>query len=180
MNNKTELITGASRGIGAATSRLFASKGYNLIISCSKSYDQLSKLQKDLELEYNISCVAVKADVSNPTEVNYMFEAAFKRFGGVDILINNAGISYTGLLQDMTDDSWDTVIGTNLSSVFYCCKQAIPYMIQQHEGCIINVSSVWGIVGASCEVAYSASKGGINAFTKALAKELGPRKSAKG
>lgn len=174
MNNKTVLITGASRGIGAATSRLFASKGYNLIISCSKSYDQLSKLQKDLELEYNISCVAVKADVSNPTEVNYMFEAAFKRFGGVDILINNAGISYTGLLQDMTDDSWDTVIGTNLSSVFYCCKQAIPYMIQQHEGRIINVSSVWGIVGASCEVAYSASKGGINAFTKALAKELGP------
>lgn len=103
-----------------------------------------------------------------------MFEAASKRFGGVDILINNAGICHSGLLSDMTDTDWDRVIGTNLSSVFYCSKKAIPYMVSKKSGSIVNVSSVWGLYGASCEVAYSASKGGMNAFTKALAKELAP------
>lgn len=170
----TVLITGASRGIGAECARLFAGLGYNLIINCSKTRADLTALQQELEAETGVSCLSIVADVSNSTEVNYMFEAASKRFGGVDILINNAGICHSGLLSDMTDTDWDRVIGTNLSSVFYCSKKAIPYMVSKKSGSIVNVSSVWGLYGASCEVAYSASKGGMNAFTKALAKELGP------
>lgn len=174
MDKKTVLITGASRGIGAETARLFAGKGYNLIINCNKSFDSLTALQKELQEEYEADCLAIRADVSNPTELNYMFEAAGRRFGDIDVLINNAGISITGLMTDMTDDEWNRVINTNLSSVFYCCKQVVPSMVRNKAGSIVNVSSVWGLYGASCEVAYSASKGGINAFTKALAKELGP------
>ncbi len=172
---ETVLITGASRGIGAATARLFAQKGYNLILNCSKTYDELTALQKELEdNNEGLSCLTIKADVSIVSEVNYMFEAASKRFGGVDILVNNAGISHSGLMTDLTDNEWDRIIGTNLNSVFYCCRKAVPYMVNQKRGAIINVSSVWGLYGASCEVAYSASKGGVNAFSKALAKELGP------
>ncbi len=170
----TVLITGASRGIGAECARLFAGHGYNLIINCSKTRADLTALQQELESEAKVSCLSIVADVSNSTEVNYMFEAASKRFGGVDILINNAGICHSGLMSDMTDTDWDRIIGTNLSSVFYCSKKAIPYMVSKKAGSIVNVSSVWGLYGASCEVAYSASKGGMNAFTKALAKELGP------
>ncbi len=92
----------------------------------------------------------------------------------MDVLVNNAGISYIGLLQDMTSDDWDRIVRTNLTSVFNCCRLAIPYMVEKKCGKIINISSVWGVAGASCEVAYSATKGGINAFTKALAKELAP------
>ena len=95
-------------------------------------------------------------------------------FGGVDVLVNNAGISYIGLLQDMTPADWERMLRTNLTSVFNCCKLAVPYMISQKQGKIVNISSVWGVVGASCETAYSATKGGINALTKALAKELAP------
>ena len=170
----TVLITGASRGIGAECARLFAGHGYNLIINCSKTRADLTALQQELESEAKVSCLSIVADVSNSTEVNYMFEAASKRFGGVDILINNAGICHSGLMSDMTDTDWDRIIGTNLSSVFYCSKKAVPYMVSKKAGSIVNVSSVWGLYGASCEVAYSASKGGMNAFTKALAKELGP------
>ncbi|MBR5338033.1 MAG: SDR family NAD(P)-dependent oxidoreductase [Lachnospiraceae bacterium] len=172
---ETVLITGASRGIGAATARLFGEKGYNLILNCSKTYDELTTLQKEIEeANEGVNCLTIKADVSIASEVNYMFEAAAKRFGGVDILINNAGISHSGLMSDMDDNEWDRVLGTNLNSVFYCCRKAVPYMVSQKKGCIINVSSVWGLYGASCEVAYSTSKGGVNAFSKALAKELGP------
>ena len=97
-----------------------------------------------------------------------------KMFGGVDVLVNNAGISYIGLLQDMSTEDWERMLRTNLTSVFNCCKLAVPYMISQKQGKIVNISSVWGVVGASCETAYSATKGGINALTKALAKELAP------
>ena len=172
---ETVLITGASRGIGAETARLFGEKGYNLILNCSKTYDELTTLQKEIEeANEGISCLTIQADVSVASEVNYMFEAAAKRFGGVDILVNNAGISHSGLMSDLTDTEWDRIIGTNLNSVFYCSRKAVPYMVSQKRGCIINVSSVWGLYGASCEVAYSTSKGGVNAFSKALAKELGP------
>ena len=174
MDKKTVLITGASRGIGAATARLFAGMGYNLTINCNRSFEDLTALQKELQDEYDVDCLALKADVGNPAEVNYMCEATVRKFGDIDILVNNAAISITGLLTDMTDEQWSRIINTNLSSVFYCCRQVAPRMISRKEGSIINVSSVWGIYGASCEVAYSATKGGVNAFTKALAKELGP------
>ncbi len=110
----------------------------------------------------------------NPADCQALFKKIRKQFGGVDVLVNNAGISYIGLLQDMTSDDWDRIVRTNLTSVFNCCRLAIPYMVEKKCGKIINISSVWGVAGASCEVAYSATKGGINAFTKALAKELAP------
>lgn len=97
-----------------------------------------------------------------------------KQFGGLDVLVNNAGISYIGLLQDMKPEDWELILRTNLTSVFNCCKLAIPMMLEKKQGKIINISSVWGVCGASCEAAYSATKGGVNALTKALAKELAP------
>lgn len=172
--NNTVLITGASRGIGAETARLFAQSGYNLIINCNRNYEALLNLKEELERSYHVACLAIQADVSSYEAVKSMFLMANDRFGGVDILINNAGICHSGLLTDLNPEDWHRIIDTNLSSVFYSCKEAVPYMVNKKRGSIINVSSVWGLFGASCEVAYSASKGGINAFTKALAKELGP------
>lgn len=115
-------------------------------------------------------CRAVKADVSNPAEV----EAMFDEIGAVDVLVNNAGISSQKLFTDITDDEWRRTIGVNLDGVFYCCRSALPHMISRKSGVIINISSMWGEVGASCEVHYSASKAGIIGLTKALAKEVGP------
>lgn len=120
------------------------------------------------------SCTAVPGDVSNPDEVRKIFQIIEKECGGVDILINNAGIAWFGLLTDMTDNDWDKILATNLSSVFYCSRAAIPYMVSKKCGKILNISSMWGTVGASCEVAYSATKSGLNGLTRALAKELAP------
>lgn len=119
-------------------------------------------------------CLAVCADVGKKEDCIRLFEEISKTFGSVDILVNNAGISRVGLLQDMGFEEWNNLIAANLSSVFHCCKLSIPSMIQKQAGHIINISSVWGVCGASCEAAYSASKGGVNALTKALAKELAP------
>ena len=119
---------------------------------------------------YGIESRAVKADVSNPAEVTAMFE----EIGSVDVLVNNAGISSQKLFTDITDDEWKKTIGVNLDAVFYCCKNALPHMIRQKSGAIINISSMWGEVGASCEVHYSASKAGVIGLTKALAKEVAP------
>lgn len=174
MKRKTVLITGASRGIGAACAVKFAQNNYNVVINCKNSIEQLNILRDNLKKEYNIDCLAVKADVGSYEDVINMFDLINERFGGVDVLINNAGIAHIGLLSDMTIDEWNNVINTNLTSVFNCCKAVIPYMVHNKNGRIINVSSIWGVSGASCEVAYSASKGGINSFTKALAKELAP------
>ena len=170
----TVLITGASRGIGKAIAHRFAKEGYSLVINCSKSEEALLTLKNELENEYQ---VPVLASVGNVGDYNYickLFSDIKNTFGGVDVLVNNAGVSYIGLLTDMSPEEWQTVINTNLSSVFYTSKQAIPYMLSKQAGKIINISSVWGNIGASCEVAYSASKGGMNSFTKALAKELAP------
>ena len=119
-------------------------------------------------------CLAVQADVGNPDDCKRLFKEIESRFDHVDVLVNNAGISIIGLLQDLSFEDWNRILSANLSSVFHCAKLAIPGMIHNHSGKIINISSVWGIAGASCEVAYSACKGGINSFTKALAKELAP------
>ncbi len=167
---KTVLITGASRGIGAAIAEKFSQGGYHTYITCAKDTESLYNLQKRLEESYNVPCTAIPCDVSDAAAV----DALFKALPPLDVLINNAGVSYFGLLSEMTIDDWHKVINTNLNACFYTCRLAIPSMVHNKSGSILNISSVWGNAGSSLEVAYSASKGGINAFTKALAKELAP------
>ena len=173
MSRKTVLVTGASRGIGKAIAVKFAKKGYNVAISCIRTKDRL--LQKKKEIEgFQVPCLAYLGDMGDMSCCEELFSKIKTRFGGVDVLVNNAGVSYIGLLQDMSSQDWERMLHMNLTSAFNCCKLAIPYMVQQQQGKIINISSVWGVCGASCEAAYSATKGGINALTKALAKELAP------
>lgn len=169
---KTVLITGSSRGIGEAIAKKL-NKSYNLVLTYNKNKDKALNLLGDLRKE-NPNVISVKCDVKNEEDVNNLFDLAEKNFSHVDILINNAGISYFGLLQDMDFSSWNDIINTNLSSIFLTSKRAIPNMVSQKSGVIINMSSIWGNFGSSFEVAYSASKGGINSFTKALSKELLP------
>ncbi len=170
MKHKVALITGASRGIGRAIACSFAKEGYDLMITCKDSRDELFLLSEELEAEYKISVRTFVGNISDPENVVKLFD----KIDHLDVLVNNAGISYIGLLSDMSFEEWNDVISTNLSSAFYCSKMAIPLMLSEKSGKIINISSVWGDRGASMEVAYSASKGGLNAFTKALAKELAP------
>ena len=164
------LVTGASRGIGRAIAEEFAAAGYNLILTCSKSIDDLQELSAHLVETYAVSCSPYQLDMSDYDMVTKLFQ----RITHLDVLINNAGISHIGLLHEMSADEWHRILSVNLDACFYTCKHSIPLMLQNHSGRIINISSVWGNVGASMEVAYSASKGGLNAFTKALAKELAP------
>ena len=156
---KRALITGASRGIGEAVARRLAFEGYDLCLVCKNSIEKLRLLAGELKAESGISCEAYACDVSDPQQVISMLQQA----GQIDVLIHNAGISHIGLLSDM-----------NLNSCFYLSHELIPQMVHRKEGKLLFVSSVWGNVGASMEVAYSASKGGINSFTRALAKELAP------
>lgn len=158
------LITGASRGIGAATARALAERGDKVFINYNNSQEAAEELAKET------GGVAIRADVSNANEVNAMFE----KIGSVDILINNAGISGFYMIDAMSDEEWKRMIDVNLNSVFYCTRAVLPQMINRKQGAIVNVSSMWGICGASCEVAYSTAKAGIIGFTKALAKEVGP------
>ncbi len=168
--DKKALITGASRGIGRAIAIEFARAGYDLTLCCIKNIDALKHLAADLSDAYKVKCEAYQVDVSKAEAVRQLFA----KIDPPSVLINNAGISYVGLITDMSDEDWEKTIDTNLSSVFYMCRAAIPHMLSEFSGKIINVSSVWGGSGASMEVAYSASKGGLDAFTKALAKELAP------
>lgn len=169
---KTILITGSSRGIGAATARRLA-ENYKIVINYKNSKDEALDLLDEIR-KINPLAIAVKADVSKEEEVYYLFDTIEKNFGPVDILINNAGKSHVGLIQDMTYENWQEIINTNLNSVFLTSKRAIGPMIRQKYGVIINMSSIWGKEGAALEAAYSASKGAINSFTKALSKELAP------
>lgn len=173
MPRKTVLVTGASRGIGKAIAIKYAKKGYNVIITCVHRRDQLLLTEVEIE-NYNVECMTWVGDAGDYNSCEELFKQIKKQFGGLDVLVNNAGISYIGLLQDMKPEDWELMIRTNLTSVFNCCRLAVPMMLQKQQGKIVNISSVWGISGASCEVAYSATKGGVNAFTKALAKELAP------
>ncbi|MCM1091239.1 MAG: SDR family oxidoreductase [Butyrivibrio sp.] len=170
MNSKTALITGASRGIGASIARAFAQDGYRLVLTCDKSISALEALSRQLTEEYQTVCTPLMADMGSERDVSRVFDE-IKR---LDVLVNNAGISHVGLLSDMTSEEWHRVMNVNLDSCFYTARAAIPVMLKEHAGHIINISSVWGSAGASMEVAYSASKGGVNAFTRALAKELAP------
>ncbi len=173
-NRPLAFITGASRGIGAAAATAFAAAGYDLVLTCDKTYALLEETGAALEKEYGVCVKCVQADMAKEADVT----ALFADLDHLDVLINNAGISYVGLLQEMSADSWHDVMGVNLDSCFYTSKAAIPLLLQAGGGRILNVSSVWGNVGASMEVAYSASKAGLNGLTKALAKELAPSKIA--
>lgn len=173
MKQKTVLITGASRGIGRACAQAFGRLGYHVFINSCQSEDALIAVQNSIRKQGG-SCTAILADISKSSEVTRIFDVISSKCDGLDVLVNNAGISYIGLLTDMTDQDWDSIIGTNLSSAFYCSRAAIPHMVSMKSGKIINISSMWGTTGASCEVAYSASKSGLNGLTKALAKELAP------
>lgn len=171
--NRTVIITGASRGIGKACALRFASEGYNLLINCAKN-EALLKETADAASSYGVKCKTYTGDISCYENALEMFDIAKSNFGNVDILVNNAGISSIGLFNEQSPDDWHNIIHTNLDSVYNCSHIAVKDMIKVHSGRIINISSVWGLFGASCEVAYSASKGAINSMTKALAKELAP------
>lgn len=173
MNRKTVLITGSSRGIGRACALAFAEAGWHVFINCRKSLKELREVEAEILSSGGI-CTPVPGDVSSPDEVRRIFEIIETTCGGLDLLVNNAGIAWFGLLTDMTDEDWRAVTDTNLSSVFYCCRAAIPHMVSRKSGRIINISSMWGTAGASCEAAYSASKSGVHGLTRALAKELAP------
>ncbi|MDP4133028.1 MAG: SDR family oxidoreductase [Bacillota bacterium] len=159
------LITGGAKGIGEATARLFYQKGYKVIINYFHSEKEALTLVKELP-----GITAIKADVSDPEAVKSMFLEA----GPVDILVNNSGCGGSCLFTDITDAEFDRVMKVNLYGTFYCCREALPYMINKKSGKIINVSSIWGITGGSMETHYSAAKAGIIGLTKALAKEVGP------
>ena len=173
MKHKTVFVTGSSKGIGRAIALEFASKGYAVAINSRHSNDLLALLRDEIE-EKNVPCLALLGDMSDYETAKNIINEIYEEFGEIDVLVNNAGIAYLGLLTDMTIEDWNKIIGINLTSIFNTCNLIVPHMVFQKEGTIINISSVWGDVGASCEVAYSASKGGVNGFTKALAKELAP------
>ena len=171
----TVLITGASRGIGKAIAKAFASEGYPLYLCCQSHYDQLTSFSDELSKAYNIYCKAFHCNVGDEESVKQLFSDIEKGSQGApSIVVNNAGIAHYGLITEMTSDKWHEILSVNLDSVFYTSRAVIPSMLQKRRGRIINISSIWGNVGASCEVAYSASKGAVNSFTKALAKELAP------
>ncbi|EJO5349142.1 SDR family oxidoreductase [Clostridium botulinum] len=170
---KVAIVTGGSRGIGKSIVLELTKAGASVIINYNKSKeDALETL--DLIKKLGGYGYIYKADVSDYNSSKELVEFAIKKFGKIDILVNNTGISKIGLFIDMEENDWDNIVNTNLKGVFNCSHNVVKYMLDKREGTIINVSSMWGNVGASCEVIYSASKGGINAFTKALAKELGP------
>lgn len=174
MTEKNVLITGASRGIGRSTAILFAQNGYHVFLNCNKSVEELKQVQEEIEKHHPKAVTLVPGNVRNPSDVRSIFREIYSHCDSLDVLINNAGIAHIGLLMDLTDEEWQQIIDTNLSSVFYCCREAVPKMVSKKSGRIINISSMWGTVGASCEAAYSASKSGIHGLTRALAKELAP------
>lgn len=170
MEHKTALITGASRGIGRAIACAFASAGYDLFLTCLRSEEAIKQLCRDLSERCGVRAVPFCGDMGDFAAVQSLFSGIRR----LDVLVNNAGISHIGLLSDMSPEEWRRVMATNLDSCFYTCKLAVPLMVHEKRGKILNISSVWGSAGASMEAAYSASKGAVNSLTKALAKELAP------
>lgn len=170
---KTVVITGASKGIGAATAILFARKDYNVVLNYNESYQTANLLASSLSRQ-GYSVLPFKANVTNRLETDLMMKEAVYKFGSVDVLINNAGVAANGLITELDDFDVDKIFDVNLKGVYNCCRSATPYFVNQKHGKIINISSMWGQVGASCEVAYSAAKAGVIGLTKALAKELAP------
>lgn len=169
---KTVIVTGGARGIGEAVSRCFAKNGYNVLINYLKS--EKAALEIKAALSKSGSNIEIfKADVSKREEVVKMLNFCFDVFASVDVLVNNAGVSYSSLFDTISEEEWDRVIDVNLKGTFNCCQAVVPTFIRQKSGIIVNISSIWGIVGAACEVHYSAAKSGVIGLTKALSKELG-------
>lgn len=173
LKRKTVIITGASKGIGRETALLFAKNEYNVVINYNKSEEQALLLENEINSKGK-SAIAIKADISNMNEVKAMVDETLKHFKSIDVLVNNAGIAEQKMFCDITENDWENMLKVNVTGMFNTCKCVMPFMIHKKEGKIINVSSIWGLVGASCEVHYSTSKAAIIGFTKALAKELGP------
>ena len=171
--SKSVLITGGSRGIGAATAVYFARMGYKVAITYNKSIYAAKAMKETMALN-GTEFLAIPCDVAQPVQVESAVNQTVSAFGGLDVMINNAGIALNKLITDTTNDEWQNILNTNLSGVFYGCRAAARVMIPRQSGSIVNLSSIWGKVGASMEVAYSATKAGIIGLTKALAKELGP------
>lgn len=171
---KIILITGASRGIGRDIAKTLSKDSNNMVIAnYNKSEKEAIELKENLKNDgFNIEII--KADVSKRNEAKEMVQEVLNKYGKIDVLINNAGISQYKLFNDITDEEWDNIINTNLKSAFMVTQEAVRNMINNKEGCIINISSIWGVAGASMEVAYSTSKAGLIGLTKSLAKELGP------
>lgn len=169
----TALITGAARGIGRSTALALAKSGCQIVINYHTSQHEAQQLAQELG-ELGAQSLCIQADVSDPRAVQQMVDAAEKRFGGIDILVNNAGIAQQKLFQDLTDEDIDRMLDVTVKGAMYACRAVLPGMIRAKRGSIINVSSMWGQVGASCEAAYSAAKAAVIGLTKALAKEVGP------
>lgn len=170
---KTAIITGGARGIGKAIVEKLASEGYNIVLNYFHSEEQAKEIKNQLNKK-GCKVEIFKADVSKREEAKNLVKFAKDTYGTIDILINNAGIDQWKLFCDITDEDWNYVITNNLTSAFYMTQEILKYMIPNKEGCIINISSIWGVTGASCEVAYSVSKAGMDGLTKSLAKELAP------
>ena len=170
---KVAIVTGASRGIGREIAKRLAKKGIKVVANYNQSEEEAIKLQEELKLE-SIDIDIFKADVTKRKEGHDLVKFAIEKYGKVDILINNAGIAEYKMFVDETDEDWNKVINSNLYSAFMMCQEVIPNMVHKKNGCIINISSIWGMVGSSLEVLYSVSKAGVDGLTKGLAKELGP------
>ena len=165
---KTALITGGSRGIGAAIVRALTDKGWRVAF-CYRSNQEAAE-----QLSRETGAIAIRCDVSDSRQVRAMAEEALRQLSHIELLVNNAGVAWQGLLTDMTDEDWHTVLDTSRTAAFYTCRAVLPGMVSRKSGRIVNISSIWGRVGASCEAAYSAAKAGLIGLTKALAKEVGP------
>lgn len=170
--NKVVVVTGGSRGIGASIVRNLAESGYKIILNYNKSEENAKQIQDELIKDGKIVEI-FKADIRKKDEVKALIDFTISKFGTIDVLVNNAGISQTKIFTDITENDWNNMIQTNLTSAFYTTQEVLKYMIPKKQGCIINISSIYGVSGGSCEVHYSVAKAGLDGMTKALAKELG-------
>lgn len=171
---RTAVITGTSGGIGTAIALAFAGEGCNVVLQYNKGKDKAEALAEKIQKEYGVIALPVQADISSSQSVKSFFDEVEAKLSNVDVLVNNAGIAQQKLFTDITDEDWHRMIGTNLDGVFYYSREVLNrFMIKNHSGVILNISSMWGQAGASCEVHYSAAKAGVIGLTKALAKEVG-------
>lgn len=170
--NKVAVVTGGSRGIGASIVKELANSGYKIVLNYNKSEEKAEQIKNELIKSGKIVEI-FKADIRKKDEVKALIDFTVSKFGTIDILVNNAGISQTKMFMDITEEDWNDMIQTNLTSAFYTTQEALKYMISKKQGCIINISSIYGVTGGSCEVHYSVAKAGLDGMTKSLAKELG-------
>ena len=175
-NRRCAVVTGSTRGIGRAVARELAAAGMNVVVNSSseRSLPAAEAVAAEIAEEFGVETLAVAANVAIEEEANALIAAAAEANGRVDVLVNNAGICHYGLLSQITQAQWDRLFAVNVGGIYHCVNAVLPAMLRRQSGCIINVSSMWGQVGASCEACYSATKGAVLALTKALAQELGP------